>query len=129
MLHTVDPNAPNYTSDNSGLYNGYIGYVPSFVGDLTDGNATVGYKTETASGFKIDMSATTGGNSQSYLVENTVNRSLGANSPTSFRPGGYAFGHNLLNMDITKSLSKTVSLGVGAEFRAENFEIVSGGFF
>ncbi len=126
LLHTVDANAPNYTDDNTGLYNGYIGYLPSFDGDLSDGNATVGYKTETASGFKIDVSATTGGNEQRYLVENTVNHSLRGASPTSFRPGGYGFSHNVGNVDISKSLGKTVNVGVGIEVRNENFEVFAG---
>ncbi len=126
LLHTASTDGENYTDDTTNLYKGYIGYVPTFDGDLTDGNATIGYRTETASGFKIDVSGTTGMNKQLYLVENTVNHSLGANSPTSFRPGGYSFDHNVANLDISKSIGKTLNVGVGAEFRNENFEIIAG---
>jgi iron complex outermembrane recepter protein len=126
LLHTIDPNAPNYTTDNSGLYNGYVGYIPTFDGDLTDANATIGYMTETATGWKVDMSATTGMNEQQYSVDHTVNHDLAAKSPTSFRPGGYGFSHNVGNLDISKSVSKNFGVAFGAEFRNENFEIFAG---
>ncbi len=77
-------------------------------------------------GWKTDISFTTGGNSQIYNVVNTYNRSLGANSPIQFRPGGYKFQHNVGNIDISKPLSSKVSLGFGSEVRIENFEIIAG---
>ncbi len=48
------------------------------------------------------------------------------NSPTSFDPGGTAFNHIVGNIDISKILSDKVSIAFGAEFRAENFEIIAG---
>jgi iron complex outermembrane recepter protein len=126
LLHTPDASLPNYTTDNTGLYNGYEGYHPTFDGDLTDGNATIGYKTETSSGWKMDLSATTGMNEQQYSVDNTVNHDLGAASPTSFRPGGYGFNHNVFNLDLSKSVRENVNIAFGGEFRNENFEIFGG---
>lgn len=104
----------------------YLGYHPTFDGNLNDYNATFGYKTELESGFKVDVSATTGGNGQLYYVNGTLNRGLGAASPTSFRPGGYNFKHNVGNIDITKSITDKFNIGFGSEIRNETFEIIAG---
>jgi iron complex outermembrane receptor protein len=103
----------------------YTGYTPTFDGDLNDYNATVGLKSE-KNGWKTDLSFTTGGNNQIYSVVNTLNLSLGANSPVEFKPGGYKFQHNVGNIDISKALSDNVSFAVGSEFRVENFTILAG---
>ena len=103
----------------------YIGYEPTFEGDLDDYNATLGFKTET-NGWQHDVSLTVGGNKQGYSVNNTINRGLGANSPTSFKPGGYEFSHIVGNFDINKNLTETFSLGFGTEVRSESFTTIAG---
>lgn len=103
----------------------YLGYGPTFEGDLNDYNATVGFKT-LKNGWMHDISFTTGGNKQLYTVENTVNHSLGAKSPIRFKPGGYAFNHVVGNIDITKEVSDKLHIGFGSEFRSENFQIIAG---
>lgn len=113
----------------------YDGYGPTFIGDLSDYNATLGFKTS-KNGWNADMSITTGGNSQTYSVNNTQNRSdlLDANgqhiyqenSPISFKPGGTSFNHLVGNLDISKVLSDKISIGFGSEFRTENFEVIEG---
>jgi iron complex outermembrane receptor protein len=81
----------------------YMGYVPTFQGDLNDYNATIGLKS-THNGWSTDLSFTTGGNKQLYTVSNTRNRDLGKNSPTYFKPGGYQFTNNIGNIDVSKQL-------------------------
>jgi iron complex outermembrane receptor protein len=113
----------------------YKGYVPTFVGDLNDYNATLGYKAIT-NGWNTDASVTVGGNTQTYSVENSQNRSTildanGANlyrenSPIFFKPGGTAFNHIVGNLDISKVLSDKISIGFGSEFRTETFEVIEG---
>lgn len=103
----------------------YLGYVPTFEGDLNDYNATIGVRSE-KNGWKSDVSFTTGGNKQVYTVSNSVNRGLGKNSPIQFKPGGYAFSHNVGNIDLSKALSEKVNLSMGSEFRAENYTIIAG---
>lgn len=116
----------------------YIGYVPTFIGDLNDYNATLGYKT-TQNGWNADASVTFGGNKQVYTVTNSQNRSkdssgnfIYATNPnvytgqTTFKPGGSAFNHIVGNIDISKVLSDKVSIGFGSEFRTENFEVIAG---
>ena len=103
----------------------YLGYVPTFEGDLNDYNGTLGFRS-TKGKWNTDVSFTTGGNKQLYTVNNTRNRGLGKNSPISFKPGGYSFSHNVGNIDISRKLSDRVNIAFGSEFRAETFEIVAG---
>jgi len=113
----------------------YLGYVPTFQGDLSDYNATLGYKA-VKNGWNSDFSVTVGGNKQTYSVTNSHNRSdiLDANneqvyqqnSPISFKPGGTAFNHIVGNIDISKVLSDEISIGFGSEFRSETFEVIEG---
>ncbi|MEO6901961.1 MAG: TonB-dependent receptor [Bacteroidia bacterium] len=103
----------------------YMGYGPTFDGDLNDYNGTIGVKS-TKNGWNTDISFTTGGNTQEYTVRNTINQSLGKASPIVFRPGGYKFTNNIGNIDISRKLSEKVSFGVGSEFRSENYEILAG---
>ncbi len=150
----------------------YVGYVPTFDGDLNDYNATLGFKS-TKNGWNTDLSLTLGGNKQTYTVTNSHNRNTanvrnpdtyvgdlngngvvdvveydfdlngttdpnegveliqGAfkyreNSPVTFRAGGTRFNHIVGNIDISKSLSSTVNLSFGSEFRSETFEAIEG---
>lgn len=131
LLHTPIASQPNYTGDNTQnaagvpIYNGYIGYMPTFEGDLSDYNATFGAKNET-NGWKHDMSITFGGNKQLYTVNNTVNHSLGAKSPTSFKPGGYSFNHVVGNFDVSRAVTDKLFLSLGAEARSETYQIIAG---
>ena len=129
------PNGPNGS---------YDGYVPTFEGLLNDYNATVGLKT-TVNDWNVDLSFTTGGNTQTYTVNDSHNRNevygvsynpatgdfeatplYQANSQQSFDPGGTRFSHNVGNIDINRVLSDKVSIGMGAEFRNETFEVIEG---
>lgn len=103
----------------------YIGFQPSFDGDLNDYHGTVGLRTE-KNGFKTDISFTTGGNQQLYSVNNTWNPTLKANSPTSFKPGGFSFSNNIGNIDISKKVDEQLTVAAGAEFRAETYKIIAG---
>lgn len=103
----------------------YDGYGPTFEGDLTDYNATVGLRGEN-NGWNSDLSYTTGYNQQLYTVNNSRNRDLGLNTPLSFKPGGYAFQHNVMNIDVSKMLVDNLNFSLGAEFRQETYEIIQG---
>ncbi|MBY0435872.1 MAG: TonB-dependent receptor [Cyclobacteriaceae bacterium] len=141
LLHTPIPGAPDYTTgagapgspiqneyladQAAGVYQGYLGYMPTFEGDLTDYNATLGAKNET-NGWVHDVSLTVGGNTQLYTVNNTVNRGLRKASPTSFKPGGFNFNHIVGNIDISKAITRTFNFAIGAEARRETYTIIAG---
>lgn len=126
LLHTYNSDAPNYTDGPDSVYRGYLGYVPTFEGDLSDYNATLGVEDE-HNGWKHDVSLTTGGNQQLYTVNNTVNHSLAERSPTSFKTGGYGFHHIVGNLDVSKNfLDDKLHFGFGAEARTETYRIFAG---
>ena len=114
-----------FASDPVDLYKGYIGYVPTFEGDLNDYNATIGVKNE-VNGWNHDLSFTVGGNKQLYTVDNTVNKGLGLSSPTRFKPGGFGFAHAVGNLDVSKAITDKFNLAFGAEARTETYTIVAG---
>ncbi|SHH54789.1 TonB-dependent siderophore receptor [Massilia sp. CF038] len=103
----------------------YKGYGPHFNGTLQDFNATGGVKSEIA-GWNSDVSLTFGGNKQRYQVENTVNHSLGATSPTVFHPGGVEFSHTVFNADFSKQVLPKVNTYFGTELRGEEYETNAG---
>ena len=133
-----------FPGDNPNTAGGYDGYVPTFEGLLNDYNATVGIKTK-VNDWNVDLSFTTGGNTQTYKVNDSHNRNAvygvsyndatgtfeatplyQANSQQSFDPGGTRFSHNVGNIDINRIVSDKVSIGMGAEFRNETFEVIEG---
>lgn len=112
---------------NNPLYNGvgkYQGFQPTFETDIQDLLFTLGSRFQLG-GFDADVSATYGGNSVDYTVGNSINTTLGANSPTSFNTGGYGFSNIVGNFDVSRSFG-TVSLGLGIEGRQERFEVTAG---
>lgn len=134
LLHSATDNkGKNYITtatlafpeDPVDLYKGYTGYVPTFEGDLRDYNATIGIK-NTLGAWKTDVSLTTGGNSQTYTVNNTINRGLGTASPTFFKPGGFSFSHLVGNIDLSRNLTDKISLSIGTEARNETYKIIAG---
>lgn len=125
LLHTEDDSKPNYTGTGNPLYNGYLGYQPTFQGDLLDYNATFGFKSE-KSGWKQDISLTIGGNQQLYTVDGTLNQSLGAASPIAFKPGGFRFTNIIGNYDINKAITKNFAIAFGSEVRQETYKIIAG---
>lgn len=64
LLHTPDSSEPDYTTNSygggvqsefvidkaNGLYKGYLGYQPSFEGDLSDYNGTIGFRSQDIGG-------------------------------------------------------------------------------
>ena len=133
-----------FPGDNPTNSGGYDGYVPTFEGDLIDYNATIGFKS-VMNDWNVDASFTTGGNSQTYKVNQSHNRNFvyvptynentgefdatsiyRENSKQSFDPGGTRFSHNVGNLDVSKILSDNLSFAFGSEFRYETFEVIEG---
>ena len=125
LLHVTDPNGIDYTGTGDPIYKGYIGYRPSFEGDLIDYNATFGFKSD-KNGWNQDLSLTLGGNQQLYAVNNTVNHDLKAASPITFKPGGFRFTNIVGNYDISKSITDNFGIAFGSEIRSETFKIIAG---
>jgi len=101
------------------------GFTPQFGGTITDGSIAFGIKRELPHGWAMDASATLGYSDIKYRISQTVNPSLGPQSPTSFSPGGVSQIERTFNLDFAKLIQTVfddpVSIAVGAEWRKETY--------
>jgi iron complex outermembrane receptor protein len=102
------------------------GFTPQFGGDVTDYSALAGLRGTVGEKFSWDFSAGYGYNRVDFFISNTVNASLGPDTPTSFDPGSYIQDELNVNFDVVYELSDTITLAGGAEYRDETFEIEEG---
>jgi len=120
------PGIPNDAASNP-LYDGngtYQGFQPTFETSISDWVLTAG-NIFNVDDWSIDVSATSGKNSVDYTIGNTINTGYGANSPTSFNPGGYSFGHLVGNIDVQRTFNK-IDFSFGLEARNEVYEVIAG---
>ena len=99
------------------------GFQPVFGGDRTDASLVAGVRGYTASGWTWDASVTSGSNEADFFLYDSVNASLGPDTPTAFDPGSYAQEELSANFDLARELSERLHLAVGLEWRNEGFEI------
>ncbi len=107
------------------------GFTPRFGGDSSDQSLVLGFRGELNNGLSYDVSYTYGENEADFFISNTINASLGPNTPTSFRPGTYIQTDNNFNIDLNYSLpvegfASDLNIAGGFEYRDENFEIIPG---
>ncbi|NNE35588.1 MAG: TonB-dependent receptor [Rhodothermales bacterium] len=104
------------------------GFLPKINAKVRDISGAVGVK-GAISGWTYDLSETIGTNSFNFNTENSHNASLD-NSPTNMDSGTLEFTQATTNADLFRTLdigtSSPLSIGVGAEFRFENYEITPG---
>ncbi len=83
----------------------------------------VGLRGHTHGGLLWDVSGSFGQNAVDFFIDNTVNASLGPQSPASFDPGVYMQREIGANLDLNYTVNDMVNVAGGAEFRDEYFEI------
>ena len=105
------------------------GFLPFIYSTIYDGSAVAGIKGDMR-GWNWDLSAGYGRNSFRFDIKNTANVSLGAQSPTEFYAGTLVFGQFTGNLDVVKGFNvgfaSPLNVAVGAEFRADNYQIKDG---
>ena len=108
------------------------GFVPRFGGDLRDFGITGGVRgiIELGTGLTYDFSATHGQSRVDFFINNTVNASLGPNTPRNFIPGGQEQIETTFNADFGYlydiGLASELSIAFGAEYRREQFDLFAG---
>ena len=105
------------------------GYTPRITSTIIDNSFAAGFRTNTDSGWKIDISNTYGKNNFDYYIKGTINASLENASPTEFNAGGHSLSQNTTNFDFSKNYDTVLqgmNLAFGAEYRTEIFTIFAG---
>ena len=104
------------------------GFLPEINSKINDQSIATGIKGKIGD-WNVDFSNTYGKNEFLYTITNTSNASLLKASPTTFDAGGFSFAQNTTNLDLSnfyEDLMEGVNIAFGAEYRLENYEIVSG---
>ena len=110
------------------------GYTPAFGGNITDTSLAIGTKGEIKGGFLAevlyDLSGSVGRSESSFNLKNTLNPSLGLDTPTEFDTGKYIQLEKTFNLDLVKGIDvglyEPVNFAGGLEWREESFEIIAG---
>ena len=102
------------------------GFTPRFGADAVDSSVLVGIKGNALESIGWDLSGYFGRHHADFFIYNTVNASLGPDTPTDFNPGDYIQTDYNLNFDVTHQFSDMVFLASGLEYRNEGFEVVEG---
>ena len=114
------------------------GFTPFFGGTVTDWSTAVGIRGD-ISDWHYDLSAVLGQHSTDFFMRNTINPQLVAlpeydvsTIPTNYNPGMYTETDHVINLDLARSLqtamlSSPLNIGLGLEYRVEQFEVTAGG--
>ena len=106
------------------------GFTPRFFGDITDFSLVSGLEGEFANGMTYDFSGRFGSNKIEYTLKNTINPSMGTDSPTSFRPGDLINEELQFSADFAKyieaGLYSDVLFAFGLTYMEESYELVGG---
>ncbi len=109
---------------------GEVYYNPHIQTHITDVSFAAGIRGTAGKDWNWDLSNNTGYNDFHYYGDKTFNASIiGQSTPNHFDDGGFNFLQNTTNLDFSKSfadIADGLNLGLGAEFRFENYKIYSG---
>lgn len=131
-------NPADYLMASAGSPSGYVlrnpiytkfpgGYSPLFGADIEDYAVVAGFRGENGNGLSWDVRGRAAENEVSYVLEDSINPSLGRLSPTVFNPGTLAQQESSINVDFVKTFTDSpLNVGFGFEFRNETYEISAG---
>ena len=103
------------------------GFTPQFGGVVTDMSLVGGVRGALAKGMIWDASASYGAHESDFFFKNTVNASLGPDTPRDFDPGLYRQEDVNLNFDVSYAATDMINVAAGTEWRNERFQIGAGG--
>ncbi|HKS54738.1 MAG TPA: TonB-dependent receptor [Steroidobacteraceae bacterium] len=106
------------------------GYLPFIAPEVTDYSAAYGVRWKLGD-WDMDSSLVYGKNKMEFTIENSLNRSLGASSPTRFDAGGFDYDQLVLNLSGVRGVevgafSSPLNVAVGVEARREEYSIFAG---
>ncbi|MES2160279.1 MAG: TonB-dependent receptor [Pseudomonadota bacterium] len=106
------------------------GFLPKIAPTVDDYSAAGGI-TWSIGDWDMDSSLSYGKNKMAYTIENTLNRSIGPGSKTSFDAGGFAYDQLTYNLSGVRSvdiagLAAPLNVALGAEVRREGYSMTAG---
>ncbi|NMM41749.1 TonB-dependent receptor plug domain-containing protein [Pseudoalteromonas arctica] len=105
------------------------GFLPNIDTDVDDYSFAIGLN-GISNDWTWDISTNYGRNDFSLGVSNSINTSMGTNSPTEFDNGALVYEQFLINLDASNSfdlgLPDDVFVTIGTEYRHENYQIKAG---
>ena len=107
------------------------GFTPHEGIQFDDIQAAGGVRQTTSDVFTWDLSGSYGRNSSNFLLNNSINASLGPQSPKSFNLGTLEEEETDVNLDAVYKLhlpflARPVNVGFGGERRLETYTVVAG---
>lgn len=110
------------------------GFTPNLGGNITDTSLAIGTKGEFKNSFMdgilYDFSGVVGRSESTFQLFNSVNASLGPNTPTNFETGKYIQLEKTFTADFVKylpvGLYEDLTIAFGTQWTEESFEIVAG---
>lgn len=109
------------------------GFVPRFGGDNTDWSIAGGVRGVfgLGNGLNYDFSVVHGASETEFFIRNTINASLGPNTPRDFTPGAYKQTETILDADFSYAVpvsgfASDLNIAFGSQYREEEFEITAG---
>ena len=122
-----DPNCFTFHEPFLGAPNGLPGgFTPQFGGDVRDFSVVAGVRGTTMTGLNWDVSGNQGQNHVQTFIFDTVNASLGPDSPTSFEPNLLEQTETNLNADVSYAASDMINIAGGVEWRNEQYHLGAG---
>ena len=107
------------------------GFSPRFGQDAKDYAVVAGMRGSLNERLTMDVSASRGHNEIDYWMTNSINASLGSESPTSFDIGQLAQTETNFNVEFVyqwelAAMAAPVNVALGAELREETYEVSPG---
>lgn len=104
------------------------GFDPRITSRITDTSLSVGAKSKLGM-WNVDINNTFGVNRFHYIIDDTLNASLLASSPTRFDAGGHQLSQNVTGLHLSRPIASklhAINVATGAEFRVDQYEIFEG---
>ncbi|HHB77972.1 MAG TPA: TonB-dependent receptor [Saprospiraceae bacterium] len=104
------------------------GFLPHITSNILDKSLALGIKGKLGE-WNSDLSNTYGQNSFDFFIVNTSNSTLGTSTPREFNAGGFTFGQNTSNWDLSRFYDNILSgmnVALGSEFRVERYALHAG---
>ena len=124
---TSNPNCFTFHQPFAGAEEGFPGgFTPQFGGDVRDASLVAGVRGTMATGLRWDLSGNIGQNQVDTFIFDTVNASLGPDSPTSFKPNLLQQTETGFNADLSYAASDMINIAGGGEWRNEQYMLGAG---